>query len=1042
MQQFMRFLRTFTMALVVGTAIGATARSEDKPSSAQTFTQVPTVAASTVRGQTLPAESAPNAADQAKLQEGPTPQWIWGENSDRNYVLRVEFEGGAQFALLKAACDNVMSIWVNDVKVAEGDNWNEAVAANVRPHLRPGRNVLTAEVNNQGGAAGFILKLALIQRNGATRYVVTDKSWKVAERRDATDWVAAKEVGPLGVKPWGNVFSKTATSAEPRDVFLTLPGFQVERLFTVPKEQLGSWVSITFDNQGRLIASDQDKQGLCRITLPPIGSQEPTKVERLTVPITAAQGMLYAFDSLYLSVNGGPGSGFYRARDTDNDDQFDEVVKLAPFRGGGEHGPHALRLTPDGRSILVICGNHTDPPETIDASRVPQNWDEDHLLPRQWDAGGHAVGRMAPGGWIAKTDPEGKTWEILSIGYRNTYDMDLNADGEIFAYDADMEWDFGMPWYRPTRLVHSTLGSEFGWRSGTGKWPAYYIDSLPPVVDIGPGSPVGVSFGYGAKFPQRYQKALYLLDWTFGTIYAVHLEPNGSTYQGVKEEFLSRTPLPLTDVAVGPDGALYFTVGGRGTQSELYRVTYTGPDPTDRVDAHDEKFADARALRRKLEALCVPNQPTEAALAAIWPNLSHADRFIRYTARVALEFQPVSAWQEKVLQEKNSQALIAGAVALARQGDKALQPKLLDALDRLDFGQLQEAQQLDLLRAWSLVFIRMGEPEASRGAELAAKLDAYFPASSDFVNRELCALLVYLKSPTVSAKTIALMKQPRELPPAQVSELLARNPGYGNTIAEMIANQPDAQKLHYLFVLRNLKEGWNLEDRKYYFQWFQEARSKKGGASYQGFLNNIDRDAFDNCSEVERLAVEAAGLRKPFQIREFPKPQGPGHNWTVAEINAFTATPLSGRNFENGKKMFAAARCVVCHRFAGDGGATGPDLTQAAGRFSFKDLTESLLEPSKVVSDQYKASTVVTLSGKTYTGRILNETKNGFVILTDPEDSTKIVEVAKDDIDELRPSPVSLMPKDLLNPMNENEVLDLFAYLLSRGNPKDPVFKR
>jgi glucose/arabinose dehydrogenase len=279
---------------------------------------------------------------------------------------------------------------------------------------------------------------------------------------------------------------------------------------------------------------------------------------------------------LYLSINGGPGSGLYRARDTNGDDQYDDLTKLKNLAGGGEHGPHALRLSPDGKSIYLIAGNHTDPPADFNASRLPSNWSEDLLLPRQWDARGHARGKLAPGGWIAKTDPEGKTWEMISTGYRNPYDMDFNADGELFAYDADMEWDLGMPWYRPTRVVHAISGSEFGWRSGTGKWPTYYPDSVPPLVNIGPGSPVGVTFGYGTKFPAKYQKALYILDWTFGTIYAIHMEPDGASYKASKEEFLSRTPLPLTDAVVGKDGALYFTVGGRGTQSELFRVTYVG----------------------------------------------------------------------------------------------------------------------------------------------------------------------------------------------------------------------------------------------------------------------------------------------------------------------------------------------------------------------------------------------------------------------------------------------------------------------------------
>jgi putative heme-binding domain-containing protein len=159
-------------------------------------------------------------------------------------------------------------------------------------------------------------------------------------------------------------------------------------------------------------------------------------------------------------------------------------------------------------------------------------------------------------------------------------------------------------------------------------------------------------------------------------------------------------------------------------------------------------------------------------------------------------------------------------------------------------------------------------------------------------------------------------------------------------------------------------------------------------------------------------------------------------------LAALSTTAMKGRNFENGKKMFAAARCVVCHRFGGDGGATGPDLTQAAGRFSFKDLTEAIVDPSKVVSDQYKTTIVQTTSGKTYTGRVVSVADSTITLLIDPEDSTKIVTVKKSDIEEQVPSATSLMPKDLLKGLNQDEVLDLLAYLLSRGNPQDAMFKR
>lgn len=1033
-----RYLRSVLSVLLLLVLLAGLRAVDDR-----IYTQDPEVAPNKARTEST--EPTPKQPSTDKLfRDGPVPLWIWGANANKNYYLRKEFPGGSKTARLKTTCDNRVRLLLNGKEVANSDTWQSPVEVDVQKYLKPENNVLLAEVRNDGGVAGFVMKLALTSAKGETRYVVTDESWQAAEKKDAKEWVAVRRIGKYGAQPWGDVFTASPLGGfATNNLFRTPPGFQVERLFTVPRNELGSWVSITFDDKGRLIASDQNGKGLCRITPPKIGSNEPTKVEHLDVKITSAQGLLYAFGSLYVSVNGGPGSGLYRCRSTKNDDHFDEVVKLKSINGGGEHGPHALRLSPDGKSIYLIAGNHTRPPEKFNASRLPSNWGEDQLLPRQWDANGHARGILAPGGWIARTDPEGKTWEIVSSGYRNPYDMAFNAEGELFTYDADMEWDMGTPWYRPTRIVHATSGSELGWRSGTGKWPAYYVDSLPAILDIGPGSPVGVEFGYGTKFPAKYQKALYCCDWTFGTMYAVHLEPEGSSYKATKEEFVSRSPLPLTDVAVGPDGALYFSVGGRGTQSELYRVTYVGKESTERVDAREQKNAAERELRRKIEQYHTTSADPQKAIAFLYPHLGHADRYIRYAARVGLEHQKADLWQEKLLAEKDAETLITGAVALARQGDKTLQPKLLAALNRLDFAHLTEMQQLELLRVYSLVFIRMGEPDKETRAQLAKHFEPFYPAKSDPLNRELCLLLVYLKAPTVVNKTIALLKQP-STPPSQetINELLARNPGYGGSIAKMLANAPDLQKFHYAFVLRNAREGWTVEQRKFYFTWLNDLRKKSGGASFQGFITNLEKEAFENATDTERLAIEAAGLRKPYKAPELPKPVGPGRDWTVDDLVKFAEPRLRGRDFKNGQKMYAAARCVVCHRFDGDGGSTGPDLSQVAGRFSLKDLTESMILPSKVISDQYRAASIATSKGKVYAGRIVNETDKSILVLTDPEDSTKVVEIKKSEIESTTPSPVSIMPEGLLKTLNENEVLDLLAYLLSRGDPKHPMFRR
>ena len=117
------------------------------------------------------------------------------------------------------------------------------------------------------------------------------------------------------------------------------------------------------------------------------------------------------------------------------------------------------------------------------------------------DGSGFMADEKAPGGCICRVDPDGKNWELVSMGFRNPYDIAFNRDGDLFTYDSDMEWDMNTPWYRPTRVCQAVSGCEFGYRNGAGKWPTYYLDSLPPVVDIGPGSPTGVDLRLRGEVP-------------------------------------------------------------------------------------------------------------------------------------------------------------------------------------------------------------------------------------------------------------------------------------------------------------------------------------------------------------------------------------------------------------------------------------------------------------------------------------------------------------------------------------------------------------
>ena len=150
---------------------------------------------------------------------------------------------------------------------------------------------------------------------------------------------------------------------------------------------------------------------------------------------------------------------------------------------------------------------------------------------------------------------------------------------------------------------------------------------------------------------------------------------------------------------------------------------------------------------------------------------------------------------------------------------------------------------------------------------------------------------------------------------------------------------------------------------------------------------------------------------------------------------------LVNRDYEHGRKMFGAANCFACHRFNGEGGAVGPDLTGLAGRFDRRAILESVLEPSKVISDQYEAVQILTTDGKIIVGRIVNLAGDGFKINTNMLDPDAQVSVDRKQIEEMMPSKTSMMPKGLINTLSEDEMLDLMAFLLSRGDRSAPMFK-
>jgi len=163
--------------------------------------------------------------------------------------------------------------------------------------------------------------------------------------------------------------------------------------------------------------------------------------------------------------------------------------------------------------------------------------------------------------------------------------------------------------------------------------------------------------------------------------------------------------------------------------------------------------------------------------------------------------------------------------------------------------------------------------------------------------------------------------------------------------------------------------------------------------------------------------------------------------WTFDEVVSLADSGLTGREYDRGRKLFAAANCFSCHRYHNEGGANGPDLTSVAGRFSRRDLIESITLPSKVISDQYAAVQIQTDDGKVIVGRIINLNGETLHVNTNMLDPTAVAHVDRRHIEEMKPSLVSMMPEGLLNTFHEDEILDLLAYLLARGDRNHAMFQ-
>jgi putative heme-binding domain-containing protein len=180
----------------------------------------------------------------------------------------------------------------------------------------------------------------------------------------------------------------------------------------------------------------------------------------------------------------------------------------------------------------------------------------------------------------------------------------------------------------------------------------------------------------------------------------------------------------------------------------------------------------------------------------------------------------------------------------------------------------------------------------------------------------------------------------------------------------------------------------------------------------------------------------------PLEIHDdLLKEHRPRKEWKFDDLSGAVSETAEGRSFATGRQMFQVASCVACHKLNGVGQELGPDLTKLDPPRSPAELLRDVLEPSHKINEKFQGYSFLTDEGKTVVGMVLEETADEVKVIENPLLSTTPVVLKKSEIEERSKSPVSVMPKGLLDKLTRDEILDLMAYVTARGDKDHALFQ-
>lgn len=956
-------------------------------------------------------------------QPADLPHWIAVDQlPDGGKFSRSVSLPAVQSASLRLAADYCrVQVVINGRPTAQIEPYCQTISLDVTDAFQLGDNQVDMIPEAIAGApAAIAATLTVKTADGNLLVIPSNESWSaVSVSGHKTPATIAEPVRPelwefnrrgIAIDPFENYEqwqqAKGGGGTAPR--FFVAQGFEVTQLRLASAEE-GSWISLGRDHQGRLLIARED-QGFLRMTLDK-DARSVLRVEAISSDLLECRGLVFEDNWCYASANNSKSLVRFQPGE---DGQIHGLQVLRELAGGVGHGRNDLAVSRE--SLLLICGDSVDP--------LTMNFSDRTSPLRHRVAAGNTKE-----GTLLRTNLDGTGWELLCGGMRNPYGVARHPEyGDAFTYDADNEYDLGMPWYRPTRVLHLIPGADYGYREATGQIPPRFSDqpdAAPPLIDIGRGSPTAVIAGRDFTFPAPYRDAVFVLDWTYGRVIAVHLAPQGATYRAATELFLQGKPLNVTDVVAGPDGAMYLITGGRKTQSALYRVapvaTTAAPtgseltEFTNREQAQRAYSSFQSGIARQLQG--------EAVQGRFWTQedliglLDDPDPIVRYGARNSLERSPDASWAMRILDQPAGSASLRGLMAVARLLDGSLVDSLTNHLLAVSPRELRIDQRLVWLRTLELCHSANPDVVRSKKEQLSEAIisgwDACLSPPAQ-ISVEGSASLYRRRG----ALLLAVLGCPR------LPELAAR---------DLLAGGVQEDQISALMALRNQQVTYSPDAREAQLQALAAMPSMIGGEGLPNFHAWLERETLATLSPQEQVRYErmkrANALPEPL-----PPPRPVVQKWTLDDLISLAADANQGDK-SRGEKIFREALCSRCHRFGNRGPYVGPDLTFVAGRFSRRDILDSIVNPSKSVAENYRSTTIQTIDGQVITGRVMpggDFRSERIKLVPDSLHPDQVVEIEKKTIEVHEPSERSPMPQGLLDILTREEIADLLAYLTGR----------